>query len=107
MSDKEDDELNNMQCDDNMNTEDFEFDELSDLEDEEEVEPVDNSLFKLINHTKDVFCLAVSNSKRWLASGSEDDTACIWDLDNLESIYIFFYYIFYNLFLIFRSGTLF
>lgn len=86
MSEQED-EIDEMQCNDDMNDEEFEGSDLDGIEDEE---PIDDCLAKLIGHSKDVFCLALSSSKRWLASGSEDDTACIWDLDNQAcNVYIF------------------
>nr|CAD2183260.1 unnamed protein product [Meloidogyne enterolobii] len=40
---------------------------------------VDNSIERIEAHKKDVFCLSLSKNERWLASGSEDDTAAVWD----------------------------
>lgn len=87
MSFMNDNDSNNMQCDENININDCEFNKLEDIEDEENFEFVDDSILNLISHSKDVFCLTISSSKRWLASGSEDDTACIWDLNDLECFF--------------------
>ncbi|CAK5031004.1 unnamed protein product [Meloidogyne enterolobii] len=40
---------------------------------------VDNSIERIEAHKKDVFCLSLSKNERWLATGSEDDTAAVWD----------------------------
>ncbi|KAK0417082.1 hypothetical protein QR680_012824 [Steinernema hermaphroditum] len=56
--------------------------DVSDAElDEEDIEPPsDDAVLKIEGlHTKDVFSLDVSNCK-WLASGSEDDTALLFDV---------------------------
>ncbi|KAL3112966.1 hypothetical protein niasHT_013431 [Heterodera trifolii] len=46
----------------------------------EEPHKEDNSAAKIAVHSKDVFCLALSPDGHWLASGSEDETAAVWDL---------------------------
>ncbi|KAI3422398.1 hypothetical protein GPALN_012916 [Globodera pallida] len=46
----------------------------------EELPKEDHSTAKIAAHSKDVFCLAVSPDGQWIASGSEDETAAIWDL---------------------------
>ncbi|CAK5084263.1 unnamed protein product [Meloidogyne enterolobii] len=40
---------------------------------------VDNSIERIEAHKKDVFCLSLSKNERWVATGSEDDTAAVWD----------------------------
>uniref|UniRef100_A0A1I8C005 WD_REPEATS_REGION domain-containing protein n=1 Tax=Meloidogyne hapla TaxID=6305 RepID=A0A1I8C005_MELHA len=40
----------------------------------------DDSIMRIEAHEKDVFCLSLSKNGRWLASGSEDDTAAVWDV---------------------------
>ena len=52
------------------------------LEDgEEEKPPPDDSVARVLAHDKDIFCLALSGDGRWLASGSEDETAAIWNIE--------------------------
>ncbi|KAI1717108.1 WD domain, g-beta repeat domain-containing protein [Ditylenchus destructor] len=60
---------------------DDEGEEDDDINGPEGEPPADDSTAKWSAHSKDVFCVCVSTSKRWLASGSEDDTALVWDLN--------------------------
>jgi len=61
-------------------------DELEDEKiDDEELEVPDESILKLSDHTKDVFCLAISPQKEKLLSGSEDDKAIVWNIESFSN----------------------
>lgn len=71
----------------NMNDKVEEVVDDDDIDDEEgPIICADDSNYQLISHTKDVFCLTISHSKRWLASGSEDDFAFVWDLTTTRKL---------------------
>lgn len=52
---------------------------------EEDFEVPDDSVLKLSGHTKDVFCLAISPQGNKLLSGSEDDKAIVWNIENFKN----------------------
>lgn len=61
------------------------FEQYDEEEDEiEEPIGVDDSIAQLTEHTDDVLRVCVSESTRWLASGSKDNSVFVWDLDNAE-----------------------
>jgi WD40 repeat protein len=52
---------------------------------DEEIEIPDDSVLKLSEHTKDVFCLAISPQKNKLLTGSEDDKAIVWNIESFKT----------------------
>lgn len=63
--------------------------EDEEYEEDEIGEPIadDDSIAQLTCHTDEVYRVCVSDSMRWLASGSKDNSALVWDLDSQEGIY--------------------
>ncbi|XP_066159334.1 angio-associated migratory cell protein [Euwallacea fornicatus] len=63
------------------------FDDFADGQNQIETEIIDISKFTFSRHTKSVFCSALNHTGTWAITGSEDDTAYIWDVSNGEVLF--------------------
>lgn len=81
---------------DQAQTNDLQEEEQYDDDDDEEIgEPIadDDSIVQLKCHTDEVYRVCVSDSMRWLASGSKDNSALVWDLNSQKGIFYKFNYL--------------
>ncbi|XP_066261570.1 angio-associated migratory cell protein [Euwallacea similis] len=63
------------------------FDDFAEGQNQIGTEIIDISKFTFARHTKSVFCSALNRTGTWAATGSEDDTAYVWDVLSGEVLF--------------------